>query len=115
MAFNEIYNIAAFPLLVLILMAVGLILMPIQQGYLRHLEKQADIFAINHIQNKQSFVSAMTKLASQNLSDSSPSRWEELLLYDHPPISKRLRYASTEKNQQEIRVRKSVIQIKKKN
>jgi STE24 endopeptidase len=98
LAFNEIYNIAAFPLLVLILMAAGLTLLPIQQGYLRHLEKQADIFAINHIQNKQSFVSAMTKLANQNLSDPSPSRWEELLLYDHPPISKRLRYASTEKN-----------------
>jgi STE24 endopeptidase len=99
LAFNEIYNVAAFPLLALILMAMGLVLMPIQNGYLRHLEKQADMFAIDHIQNKQSFVSAMTKLASQNLSDPSPSRWEELLLYDHPPISKRLRYASTEKNQ----------------
>ena len=98
LAFNEIYNVAAFPLLALILTAAGLILMPIQQGCLRHLEKQADMFAINHIQNKQSFVSAMTKLAKQNLSDPSPSRWEELLLYDHPPISKRLRYASTEKN-----------------
>ncbi len=99
LAFNEIYNVAAFPLLVLILIAVGLILMPIQQGYLRHLERQADMFAINHIQNKQSFVSAMTKLGSQNLSDPSPSKWEELLLYDHPPISKRLSYASTGKNQ----------------
>jgi STE24 endopeptidase len=97
LAFNEVHNVAAFPLLALILMAVGLILMPIQQGYLRHLEKQADIFAINHIQNKQSFVSAMTKLANQNLSDPSPSIWEEFLLYDHPPISKRLRYASTGK------------------
>jgi STE24 endopeptidase len=94
LAFNETYNIAAFPLLAIILMAVGLILMPMQQWYLRHLEKEADMFAINHIRNKQSFVSAMTKLASQNLSDPSPSRWEELLLYDHPPISKRLRYAS---------------------
>jgi len=105
LAFNEIYDIAAFPLLALILMAVGLILMPIQQGYLRHLEKQADMFAINHIHNNQSFVSAMTKLASQNLSDPSPSKWEELLLYDHPPISKRLRYASTEKNQQSERAK----------
>jgi STE24 endopeptidase len=94
LAFNEVYNIAAFPLLSLILMAVGLILMPIQQGYLRHLEKQSDIFAIDHIQNKQIFVSAMTKLAGQNLSDPSPSRWEVIFLYDHPPISERLRYAS---------------------
>jgi len=94
-AFNEIYDIAAFPLLALILMIVGLILMPMQNGYLRHLEKQADAFALNHIQNKGSFISAITKLGEQNLSDPSPGRLEELLLYDHPPISKRLRYART--------------------
>ena len=76
-------------------MIVGLILMPMQNGYLRHLEKQADAFAINHIQNKGSFISAITKLGEQNLSDPSPGRLEELLLYDHPPISKRLRYART--------------------
>jgi STE24 endopeptidase len=99
LAFNEVYNVAAFPLLVLILMAVGLILMPIQQGYLRHLEKQADIFAIDHIQNKQSFVSAMTRLAGQNLSDPSPSKWEVIFLYDHPPILERLRYASSVKTE----------------
>ena len=93
LAFDGICDISAFPLLALILMAVGLILMPIQHGYLRHLEKQADMFAIGHIQNKDSFASAMTKLGNQNLADPSPSRLEELLLYDHPPISKRLRYA----------------------
>jgi len=98
-AFNEIYDITAFPLLMLILMIAGLILMPIQLGYLRHLEKQADTFATEHIENPQSFASAMTKLAGQNLIDPSPSRWEELLLYDHPPISKRLRYTGTDRSQ----------------
>ncbi|MBA7704723.1 Protease HtpX [subsurface metagenome] len=91
--FDQIYDIAAFPLLALILMLLGLILIPVQNGYLRHLEKQADTFALDHIQNRQSFVSAITKLGNQNLSDPSPSRLEELLLYTHPPISKRLRYA----------------------
>jgi len=91
--FDQIYDIAAFALLALILMLMRLLFMPIQNGFLRHLEKQADIFAIEHIESPQSFASVMTKLANQNLSDPSPSRWEELLLYDHPPISKRLRYA----------------------
>ena len=98
-AFDEIYDVAAFPLLALILTAVGLILLPMQLAYLRHLEKQADIFAIEHIKNPGSFTSVMTKLANQNLIDPSPSRLEELLLYDHPPISKRLRYACAEKDQ----------------
>jgi len=91
--FDHIYNIAAFPLLALVLMALGLILMPMQNGYMRLLEKQADMFALSRIQNKQSFASAIKKLGDQNLSDPSPSRLVELLLYTHPPISKRLRYA----------------------
>jgi len=99
LGFEGIYDIGAFPLLTLILMIVGLILMPMQLGYQRHLEKQADIFAIEHIEKRQSFASAMTKLANQNLVDPSPGRLEELLLHDHPPISKRLRYTETEKNQ----------------
>ena len=94
--FDYIINIAAFPLLALILMAVGLILMPIQNGYIRLLEKKADMFALSHIQNKQSFASAITKLGEQNLSNPSPSRLVELLLYTHPPISKRLRYTAKE-------------------
>lgn len=96
-AYKEIYDIAAFPLLALCLTIVGLPLCPIQHGYLRYLEKQADMFAIDHIENSQSFASALTKLAEQNLSDPSPSRAEELLLYDHPPIAKRLHYTREER------------------
>jgi len=91
--FDHIYNIAAFPLLALVLIALGLLLMPVQNGYMRLLEKQADMFALGRIQNKQSFASAITKLGAQNLSDPSPSKLVELLLYTHPPISRRLRYA----------------------
>ena len=97
--FDQIYDIAAFALLALILMLMGLLFMPIQNCFLRYLEKQADMFALGHIQNRHSFISAITKLGNQNLSDPSPGRWEELLLYDHPPISKRLSYTRTEKNQ----------------
>ena len=97
--FEKIYDIAAFALLALVLMLMGLLFMPIQNGYMRHLEKQADIFAIEQQEDPQSFSSAMTKLANQNLIDPSPSRCVELLFYDHPPISRRLRYANTKKNQ----------------
>jgi len=96
--FDQIYDIAAFALLALILMMMGLLFMPIQNGFLRYLEKEADIFALEHIEDPQSFASAMTKLGCQNLIDPSPGRWEEVLLYNHPPISKRLRYTK-EKNE----------------
>jgi len=97
--FSEIYDITAFPLLVLILMLMGLVLMPVQNAYLRHLEKQADMFALGHIRNKQSFISAITKLGNQNLSNPSPGRLVEFLLYTHPPISRRLRYAREKKEE----------------
>jgi STE24 endopeptidase len=94
--FGRIYNIAAFPILSLILMFMGLTLTPIQNGYMRYLEKQADMFALNHIENKENFISAITKLGNQNLSDPSPNKLVELFAYTHPPISKRLRYAREE-------------------
>jgi len=90
--FGYIYDVAAFPLLVLILMLAGLIFMPIQNAYSRHLEKQADMFALDHIHSSDTFIAAIKKLASQNLSDPSPSRAVELLFYDHPPIGKRIGY-----------------------
>ena len=90
--FQEISDIGAFPLLGLCLMLAGLSLMPIQQGFVRHLEKQADLFAVKRIGNHQNFASALRKLANQNLRDPYPSRIEELLFYDHPPIGKRLQY-----------------------
>jgi len=90
---GQIDDIAAFPLLALIVMLMGLTLLPLQNAYLRRLEKQADLFALKHAQSGESFVSAITKLGNQNLSDPSPSKWEEIFLYDHPPVSKRLDYA----------------------
>jgi STE24 endopeptidase len=96
--FRGSHDIAAFPLLALILMVVGLTLMPVQLWFLRHLEKQADMFAVEHTENAESFAHALTKLAEQNLINASPGRLEELLLYDHPPIFKRLRYISSDKD-----------------
>jgi len=96
LGFAEIYDISAFPALSLILMIVGLVFMPVQNGYLRYLEKQADMFAGGHIQSKQSFISAIGKLGEQNLSDPSPGKLVEFLLYDHPSISKRVHYLSGE-------------------
>lgn len=96
--FSQVYDIAAFPLLLLILMLIGLLFMPVQNVFLRYLEKQADIFAVDHIPNSQSFVSALAKLAKQNLSDPSPSKFVELMLYTHPPIAERLRYVGREEH-----------------
>ena len=92
--FNQIYDIAAFCLLALILMLIGLLFIPVQNSFLRYLEKQADMFALGHIGNSHSFVSAITKLGNQNLDDPSPSKVVKILFHTHPSISERVLYAS---------------------
>ncbi|MGB2770423.1 MAG: M48 family metalloprotease, partial [Candidatus Zixiibacteriota bacterium] len=59
----------------------------------RHMERQTDRFALDMTQNREAFISAMDELAYMNLSDPSPSPIIEFLLYSHPPISKRIKFA----------------------
>jgi STE24 endopeptidase len=80
-------------LLFLIFMVYGIITMPIGPAFSRHMERQADKFALVMTHNKEAFISAMNKLAYINLSDPNPSPIIEFLLYDHPPISKRIKFA----------------------
>lgn len=83
-------DVAALPLLLLILFAAGFLLLPLQNGFSRVLERQADRFALEATRATEAFVSMMQKLGEKNLADFSPSRWVEIFLYDHPPIAKRI-------------------------
>ena len=86
-------DVASLPLFLLIFSIYGIITMPVMPTYSRHAEKQADKFALDITHNKEAFISAMNKLAYDNLSDPNPSPVIEFLLYDHPPIAKRIEFA----------------------
>lgn len=86
-------DLAALPVMALGLSCAGLVLMPIVNGISRILEAQADRFALEKSQNPTAFIAAMRRLAQQNLSELSPPRWVEVLLYDHPSIVKRIALA----------------------
>ena len=90
LGFGGIADIASFPLLALLLGAFALLVAPLESAYSRHLEGAADEYALALTDNPQGFVTMMTKLADQNLSEAKPPRWVELLFYDHPPYQKRL-------------------------
>jgi STE24 endopeptidase len=96
LGYQHIYDIAAFPVLCLILGAFGFILMPIQNAYSRKLERECDRYAIKKTNDPEAFVSTMDKLAEQNLADRNPNRFVEILFYGHPPISKRIEMARKE-------------------
>lgn len=93
LSFKGIDDVTAFPLLVLTLGIFSLAIMPLVNTYSRHLETMADETALELTSNPQAFVTAMTKLADQNLTVSQPSRWVELLFYDHPPYARRVSLA----------------------
>jgi STE24 endopeptidase len=90
LGFGDLGDIAAFPLLVLVFVLFGLVTMPISNGFSRWREYAADAFAVRLTGNVRGFVSAMNKLAEQNLADLAPHPVIEWLLHDHPALSKRI-------------------------
>lgn len=84
---------AAMPLLALVLIVYGLVTMPLSNGFSRWRERLADSYALEVTGNPAAFVSAMTRLANQNLAEVDPEPWVEFLLYSHPALGKRIRMA----------------------
>jgi STE24 endopeptidase len=87
-------DVASSPLLRLVLTALSLLAMPLVNGFTRNaVERPADRFALDLTDRPDAFASAMEKLGRLNLSDPSPPRIIELLLYSHPPIDSRIAMA----------------------
>ncbi|KAB2879667.1 M48 family metallopeptidase [bacterium] len=90
---TSITDLAALPLLGLLLMLFGFITGPINNALSRVYERQADAYALNKTKNKTAFISAMQRLSLMNLADDEPHPVVEFLFYSHPAISKRVRAA----------------------
>lgn len=88
--YDGIADLAAFPLFGLAIGLFSLITMPLGNAYSRWREGMADAYALETTQNANAFVGVMEKLANQNLAELEPEPWVEVLLYDHPPIGKRI-------------------------
>jgi STE24 endopeptidase len=83
---------ATMPLFALALGAFQFVFMPIGNAFSRWRETMADEYALQSTKNAPAFIGAMEKLADQNLGELEPEPWVEILLYDHPPIGKRLEH-----------------------
>jgi STE24 endopeptidase len=88
--FQHLSDFANLPLLALVASGLSLLLMPALNAYSRFTERQADLYCWKCMANVTPYITAMEKLARQNLSESHPSRVVELLFHSHPPISKRI-------------------------
>lgn len=83
---------ATMPLIAATLGAFGLVTLPLTNGFSRWVEHQADVYALESTRMSGAFISAMTRLANQNLSEVEPSPIVEFLLYNHPSIGRRLAF-----------------------
>jgi len=84
---------ATLPLLAIALSIFGLVTMPLGNAWSRSREVKADTYALETTQKPEAFISAMTRLANQNLADAEPPAWVEFLLHSHPSIHKRVAMA----------------------
>ena len=81
---------AGVPLLLLAVGAVSLVMMPAAHALSRTLERSADHYALELTRNPDAFISAMRRLAAQNLAEEHPSRAIQWLFYSHPPVAERI-------------------------
>jgi STE24 endopeptidase len=91
--YHGLADVATMPVLAAALGMFGLVTMPLTNGFTRWVEHQADVYALETTRNVPAFISAMTRLANQNLSEADPAPWIEFLLYDHPSVGRRIAFA----------------------
>lgn len=99
---DGISDVAALPLLALVLAAFALVLAPLVNAYSRRLEEAADNYALATTDNPEAFTTMLTKLTDQNLTESEPSRWAELMFHDHPPYYKRMELAQRYRRERQL-------------
>ncbi|HEX4347986.1 MAG TPA: M48 family metallopeptidase [Vicinamibacterales bacterium] len=93
MALSGPADAAGLPVLLLAAGAMSMVTLPAAHALSRAYERSADRFAIELTRNPAAFVSAMKRLAAQNLAEETPSKMTEWLFYSHPPIRERIQAA----------------------
>jgi len=92
-SFTSVADVAAFPALMLILSAYGLLTSPIDNAFMRWREGMADDYALQSTGKSEAFASSFTRLANQNLGEVDPEKWVVFMFYSHPPLGERIEKA----------------------
>jgi STE24 endopeptidase len=86
-------DVAGLPLLLMTAGAVSLVTTPLMHAWSRRNEHRADRFALTMTERPDAFVSAMRRLAAQNLAEERPSTATLWLFHSHPPFEQRIQAA----------------------
>ena len=86
-------DVAGLPLLLVVAGVVSLATRPALNALSRRNEHRADQFALTMTERPDAFVSAMRRLAAQNLAEERPSPAALWLFHSHPPFEQRIQAA----------------------
>jgi len=90
---REPYDVGTLPLYSAALTILLLIAQPMNASFSRMQEHEADAFGLEVTQLNDAAARAFMKLGSQNKSDPDPSPFVRAMLYDHPTVMERVRFA----------------------
>jgi STE24 endopeptidase len=88
-------DVAGLPVLLLAGGMVSLVATPCVNALSRSNERRADRYALALTRQPAAFISAMKRLAAQNLAEEHPSRAVLWLFHTHPPVDQRIEAART--------------------
>jgi Zn-dependent protease with chaperone function len=95
--FDRLSDVAAVPLLLLLLHASSLVLSPIALAYSRYQEHEADRFALELTRTNHSGATAFIKLQQENLSIPRPGFLYKTFRATHPSIGDRIDFCNSYK------------------
>lgn len=90
LALRDLADPAGLPVLLLVGGAWSFLVMPLANALSRAQERAADRYALTTTRNVDAFVTAMKRLAQQNLAEEYPSPIVRWLFHSHPPIRERI-------------------------
>ncbi len=94
LGFQDLTDVASFPLLLLLGNAASFLLAPLVLGFSRHQEHEADRFGLEITRDNHAAASAFVVLQQENLAVPSPSRLYVLWRSSHPTLAERVAFAN---------------------
>jgi len=93
--FYRLADIASVPLILMLAEVTMLLGAPVVNGFSRHLEHEADRFALEITRTNRAAGLSFVKLQEDNLSVPYPGWLSKLWRSSHPPIGERIEFANT--------------------
>lgn len=85
-------DFANLPLVALVTLVISLLLLPLVNSFSRWRERQADLYALQAVEDPSALASGLERLAALNLAERQPHPWIEFVFHSHPSIESRIRF-----------------------